>query len=69
MNIFNSATKIVLLMLTGTLCVLVFMNPEYKDIFANVIVAVISFYFGQKTNQIISDAKTLTVENNDTTSE
>jgi len=56
-------------MLTGTLCVLVFMNPEYKDIFANVIVAVISFYFGQKTNQIISDAKTLTVENNDTTSE
>ena len=65
MDIFNSATKIVLLMLTGTLCVLVFLDPNYKDIFANVIVAVVSFYFGQKTNQIISDAKTLTVENKD----
>lgn len=49
-NILSSATKIVLLVLVLTLCVGVFIDSAFQKTFEYVIVAVVSFYFGQKSN-------------------
>jgi len=51
-EISSSATKIVLLILILTLCAGVFIyNDSFIKTFDYVIVAVVSFYFGQKSNQ------------------
>lgn len=52
MNILTSATRIVLLLLVVTLCYLAIrglpISPEFKDI----ILMVVSFYFGGKTQPV-----------------
>lgn len=64
--IFQSATKMVLLMLVFTLCIGTLFKIPMEEPFRTALLMVLAFYFGQKTNQIVSDAKTLTVENKDT---
>jgi len=64
-NIISSATRLTLLMLVFTLCVGTLLQIPMNEPFRTVLLMVIAFYFGQKTNQIVSDAKTLTVENKD----
>lgn len=49
-EILNSATKIVLLLLVVALIVFIFTGKIDQDIFKTVMISVISFYFGQKTN-------------------
>lgn len=49
-EIFSSATKLTLLALVLTLCVGVFVDNAFQKTFEYVIVAVVSFYFGQKSN-------------------
>lgn len=60
-----SATKIVLLTLVFALVYMSIREIEINETFKTSTLMVLSFYFGQKTNQIVSDAKTLTVENKD----
>ena len=63
---FVSATKITLLALVFALVYMSIAEIEINETFKTALLMVLSFYFGQKTNQIVSDAKTLTVENKDT---
>lgn len=49
-EIFTSATKITLLLLVIALIVFIFTGKVSEDVFKTVILMVISFYFGQKTN-------------------
>lgn len=63
---FVSATKITLLTLVFALVYMSIAEIAINETFKTSLLMVLSFYFGQKTNQIVSDAKTLTVENKDT---
>jgi len=49
-EILNSATKITLLALIVGLLVFTFMGSVDQEVFKTVILMVVSFYFGQKTN-------------------
>lgn len=60
---FKSATKITLLALVFGLIYMSITQIQINETFNSALLMVLSFYFGQKTNQIVSDAKTLTVEN------
>lgn len=51
MTILKSATKITLLLLIVALIAMSFLSIEMNDTFNNVIIAVISFYFGQKMSE------------------
>jgi len=51
----ESATKTTLLLLVIALIIFVGFSIEIPEIFSNVVLAVIGFYFGQKTNQIATD--------------
>jgi len=62
-EIFKSATKIVLLSLVGALIALIFASLNNAsnfavvvDIFKTVILMVVAFYFGQKTNTTPTEA-------------
>lgn len=66
MKALLSATKITLLALVFALVYMSIAEIEINETFKTALLMVLSFYFGQKTNQIVSDAKTLTVENKDT---
>lgn len=57
MEIMNSATRIVLLAMTGALIGLAFTQPTYQGLFENVMIAIISFYFGQKATGITDKGK------------
>ena len=61
-----SATKIVLLTMVFALVYMSIKGIEINQTFNTVLLMVVTFYYGQKTNQILSDAKTLTVENKET---
>lgn len=63
MKNLTSATKITLLALVFGLIYMSIAQIQINDTFNTALLMVLSFYFGQKTNQIVSDAKTLTVEN------
>ena len=55
-EIFQSATKIVLLTLTGALIAGLFVGKIDPKDFMTIILMVVSFYFGQKTNvQVIEE--------------
>ena len=64
-----SATKVVLLTMVFALVYMSIMGITIPDTFTQTLRDVIIFYFGQKTNQIISDAKTLAIENKETPKE
>jgi hypothetical protein len=49
-KIFQSATKIVLLLMTVALIILTFLRIIDAKDFMTVMIAIIAFYFGQKTN-------------------
>lgn len=49
-EIFTSATKIVLLALIAGLLVFTFTGNVDQEVFKTVVLMVVSFYFGQKTN-------------------
>ena len=53
--IFESATKIVLLAMTGALIVGLFVGRIDPKDFMTVMIAIIAFYFGQKTNVPVSE--------------
>lgn len=65
-KMLSSATRIVLLTLVFGLVYMSIAQIEINETFKTALLMVLSFYFGQKTNQMISDAKILTVENKDT---
>jgi len=57
MNILNSATKIVLLLIIITMCVLTLIKIVDAKDFMNVVSVVVAFYFWQKTaNTDMNDA-------------
>lgn len=51
-DIYSSASKITLLLLTLTLCTSIYYQPiTFAETFKSVVLVVIGFYFGGKTNQ------------------
>ena len=54
-TIATSATRITLLLLITTLCIAVFTRPlTFEETFKSVVLVVVGFYFGGKTNQVKS---------------
>lgn len=60
-----SATKIAFLIIVFTLCINTIFQIPINETFKTALLMVLSFYFGQKTNQIVSEARKLTLENKD----
>ena len=50
-DIYTSATKITLLTLTGGLIYMSIRGIEINELYKTSLLMVLSFYFGQKTNQ------------------
>jgi hypothetical protein len=53
MKIFQSATKITLLVLVFGLVVLSFMGIDINETYKTALLMVLSFYFGQKVNTTV----------------
>lgn len=49
-NVFESATKIVLILLALALVVWLFLGKIQEDTYKDALMLVLAFYFGQKTN-------------------
>lgn len=51
MKILTSATRIVLIMVAVTMCIGLFTGVVEQDTFKTALLMILSFYFGQKTNE------------------